>query len=261
MKHLNAVVLDLEMTGLCPKTDKIIEIGALKVREGEFVGSFERLLDPGRPLEPETEEITGITDEMLHEAPEFADICYELLEFLKDDVLLGHNILHDFSFLKRAVINVLPKKSRFERQGIDTLKIARSLLPTEQKKTLPALCASYGIPHKAHRALDDARATLLLYQALWQQYGGVQPEKFLPHPLLYQVKRDTPIMPKQIAQIEKLLAQYHMENSADLTKMTKSEASRFIDRMKAAYGSAAKEQADGRTVLGAEMQIKGIGQK
>lgn len=260
MNHLNAVVLDLEMTGLSPKTDKIIEIGALKVREGEIVGSFERLLDPGRPLEPKTVEITGITDEMLHDAPEFADICNELLEFLGEDILLGHNIIHDFSFLKRAVINVLPKKSSFERRGVDTLKIARGLLPAEQKKTLPALCAYYGILHQPHRASDDARATLLLYNALWQQFGEESPDKFLPRPLLYQVKRDTPVMPKQIAQIERLLKEYHIEYAGDLTKMTKSEASRFIDRMKAVYGSSSGEQMDRKPDAETEMSVKSAGQ-
>lgn len=243
MKDFNAVALDLEMTGLNPKTDKIIEIGALRIRHGEVTDSYQRLVCPGRLLEAATVQMTGITDEMLADAAEFADIMPELLAFLGEDVLLGHNVVQDFSFLKRAVINALPKNSRFERSGIDTLKIARGLLPAEQKKALPQLCEYYQIVYKPHRALNDALAAFHVYGKLWQEFGQSSPEKFAPRPLVYQVKRDTPIMKKQIEQIERLLAQQGIESPYDLTKMTKSEASRYIDRIRAQSRSFRPESA------------------
>ena len=75
------MVLDLETTGLNPRTDKIIEIGALLVEDGEILDTFSTFVSPGRKLLPQTTEITGITDEMLEHAPVFADIAEKLLAF------------------------------------------------------------------------------------------------------------------------------------------------------------------------------------
>lgn len=153
------MVLDLETTGLNPRTDKIIEIGALLVEDGEILDTFSTFVSPGRKLLPQTTEITGITDEMLEHAPVFADIAEKLLAFLGEHVLLGHSIISDYAFLKKALVNEQPKGFAFERNGLDTLKIARRFLPAEQKKALSALTAYFQIPHEPHRALADAQAT------------------------------------------------------------------------------------------------------
>lgn len=134
MSRGKAVVLDLETTGLNPRTDKIIEIGALLVEDGEILDTFSTFVSPGRKLLPQTTEITGITDEMLEHAPVFADIAEKLLAFLGEYVLLGHSIISDYAFLKKALVNEQPKGFAFERNGLDTLKIARRFLPAEQKK-------------------------------------------------------------------------------------------------------------------------------
>lgn len=232
MSNFSGVVLDLEMTGLDPKTDKIIEIGAIKIRDGKMEDRLEMLFSPGRLLPEKTKQITGITDEMLIHQPQIAERIPELLAFLEDDVFLGHRILHDYSFLKRAVLNTLQKGSKFERNGVDTLKIARSVLPPDQKKNLPALCQYYQITHKPHRGIDDAIATFQLYEKLWEEYGTQKPELFEPKPLVYQVKRETPIMPKQIEQMERLLREHQITSPYDLSKMTKNEASRYFDQLK-----------------------------
>ncbi len=237
MSNLNATVIDLEMTGLNARTEKIIEIGAGKIRDGKIVETYERLLAPGRKLSEETIRITGIKDEMLAGCPTFAEIMDEFLEFIGDDVLLGHNVIFDYSFLKKAVINESPKGTRFERDGIDTLKIARRFLPGEQKKTLTELCAYYGIAYHAHRALDDALATFRLYEVLWEAYYEKGPDIFEPKPLVYQVKKESPVMAKQIAQITRLSEQYGTQCPYELEKMTKNEASRYIDKLKSLYGA------------------------
>lgn len=146
MSRGKAVVLDLETTGLNPRTDKIIEIGALLVEDGEILDTFSTFVSPGRKLLPQTTEITGITDEMLEHAPVFADIAEKLLAFLGEHVLLGHSIISDYAFLKKALVNEQPKGFAFERNGLDTLKIARRFLPAEQKKALSALTAYFQIP-------------------------------------------------------------------------------------------------------------------
>lgn len=226
------MVLDLETTGLNPRTDKIIEIGALLVEDGEILGTFSTFVSPGRKLLPQTTEITGITDEMLEHAPVFADIAEKLLAFLGEHVLLGHSIISDYAFLKKALVNEQPKGFAFERNGLDTLKIARRFLPAEQKKALSALTAYFQIPHEPHRALADAQATFLLYEKLWDLYEEGTPSAFIPFPLHYQIKREAPVMPKQIEQIRRLLEERGIPCDRDLSQLTKNEASRLADQIR-----------------------------
>ncbi len=239
MSNLNATAIDLEMTGLNARTEKIIEIGATKIRDGNVTETYHKLLNPGRKLDEKTVQITGITDDMLIGCPAFAEIKDEFLEFIGEDILLGHNVIFDYSFLKKAIINESPKGTRFERKGIDTLKIARRFLPGEQKKQLTALCEYYGIEYRAHRALDDALATFRLYELLREEYYEKGADIFEPKPLVYQVKKESPVMAKQIEQITRLSQQYGIECPYDLEKMTKNEASRYIDKIKSGFGSVA----------------------
>ena len=136
---------------------------------------------------------------------------------------------------KPSIPSRSPKGTRFEKKGIDTLKIARRFLPGDQKKTLTDLCAYYGIEYSAHRAKDDALATYRLYEMLWEAYYEAGPDMFEPKPLVYQVKKESPVMAKQIAQITRLTEQYGVECPYDLFSMTKNEASRYIDRLRTAF--------------------------
>lgn len=240
MSNLNATVIDLEMTGLNARTEKIIEIGAARIRDGKVVETFATLLHPGRKPDEKIVQITGITEEMLDGCPTFAQVQEDFLKFIGDDILLGHNVIFDYSFLKKAVINESPKGTRFEKKGIDTLRIARRFLPGGQKKQLTALCEYYGIEYHAHRALDDALATFRLYEVLWETYYEQGPDIFEAKPLVYQVKKESPVMRKQIEQITRLLQQYEVECPYELEKMTKNEASRYIDKLKSLYGVAGK---------------------
>lgn len=95
------VSLDLETTGLNPKLDKIIEIGMVKVCDGEITAQMETFVNPGRALEQRIVELTGIEDKQLADAPEIAEILPEALAFIGDDILLGHGVLFDYSFMKR----------------------------------------------------------------------------------------------------------------------------------------------------------------
>ncbi|MBO5657491.1 MAG: 3'-5' exonuclease, partial [Agathobacter sp.] len=151
------VVIDLEMTGLSPKQHKVIEIGALRVRDGKEVAALELLVNPKCVIPEKVVALTGITDTMVAEGLEEDAAMSRLLEFIGEDILVGHNLVFDYSFLKQWEINHKIKK---ERRGCDTLKIARALLPVEQSKKLEELSTFFGICHKrGHRALDDARAT------------------------------------------------------------------------------------------------------
>lgn len=98
------VVLDLETTGLSPKTDRIIEIGAARVRQGKIEQVYTTFVNPGRELTGHTKELTGIKDEDLANAPFIEDIIEDFLGFAGEDCLLGHKILFDYSFVKKAAI-------------------------------------------------------------------------------------------------------------------------------------------------------------
>lgn len=232
------VCIDLETTGLDPKRDKIIEIGAVKVERGEITGEWETFVNPERKLEERIVELTGIRDEQLTEAEKIANILPEFFDFLEDKALLGHCVLFDFSFLKKAAVN---ERMTFERTGIDTLKIARKYLKDLESRSLESLCRHYGISHNAHRALEDARATVRLYQKLSEEFYKKEEEAgekslFCPRPLLYQAKRDTPLTIPQKEQLYKLLDKHKLIVDYEVESLTRSEASRKIDRILAEYG-------------------------
>lgn len=235
------ICLDLETTGLNPKTDKIIEIGAVKVRNGEIIDSFETFVAPERKLEQRIVELTGITDEMLENAPSKEEVIPKFIQFAGEDILLGHSVLFDYSFMKRAAVNC---KLTFERQGIDTLKIARKFLPELESRSLGFLCFHYQIAHNAHRAMADAIATVNLYKKLCELFYNE--EDFKPAPLVYKVKRETPITKPQKERLYRLLELHKLslEQDSDMSKflemevdkLTRNEASRYTDQILSRYG-------------------------
>lgn len=225
------ISIDLETTGLNPKQDKIIEIGALYVEQGEIKKQFSTFVNPGCGLQERITQLTGIREENLADAPYIEIVLPKLFDFMGELPLLGHSILFDYSFLKKAAVNL---GRSFERHGTDTLKIARKYLPDLESRSLEYLCNYYQIPHQAHRALEDARATHVLYGRLKEEFGKKEPEEdlFAPKPLNYQVKRDTPATKAQKEQLIRLLEQRGEKLSPDVQRLTRSEASRYVDKIK-----------------------------
>jgi DNA polymerase-3 subunit alpha (Gram-positive type) len=134
------VCVDVETTGLNPKSENIIEIGAVKVVDGQVVDTFQSFLKPRKPLEDRIVALTGITDEMLVDAPDGKKVMPLFAEFCGDLPLVGHNLIFDYAFLKRAMLN---EKLSFERKGVDTLKIARKYLPELESRNLGFLCQHF----------------------------------------------------------------------------------------------------------------------
>lgn len=227
------VCLDLETTGLNPKRDKIIEIGVIKVKDGEIIGQLESFVNPQRPLDERIVELTGIRDEQLGGAPDIEDTLPELIDFIGEDILLGHSVLFDYSFVKKAAVN---QRLKFEKFGIDTLKIARKFLPDLESRSLGFLCEHFGIEHSAHRALADAKATSQLYCRLAELFYEGHEEEFKPTLLSYRAKRDTPITIPQKQQLYKLMDRHKMKLDYNVEKLTRSEASRIITRLLEEYG-------------------------
>ncbi len=238
------VCVDLETTGLNPKTDKIIEIGAVKVVNGVETDFFSTFVNPGRRLDEHITQLTGIRDEDLTDAPYIQEVLPELLAFLEGQVWLGHRVIFDYSFVKKAALDA---KLPLRALGIDTLQLARKYLPEAEKKNLEYLCEYFQIPHKAHRALDDARATVKLYEILCEKFEGMQhlqeepevgavPSLFSPKLLVCNIKRDTPATKAQKEQLCRLLSLHKLELGADVEQMSRSEAGRTIDKILAKYG-------------------------
>lgn len=224
------VVLDLETTGLYPKHDRVIEVGALRIRDGKVVDTYSTFVNPQQKLSEKVTEITGITDGDLEHAPTMEEIWMDLFSFLGEDMLLGQRILFDYSFLKRIAVN---HNFSFERKGIDTLKIARKYLADLESRKLSSLCDYYGIKIHAHRALEDARATHNLYQKLCEKFESEENDVvFIPQPLIYQIKKESPVTASQLEQLRRITEQKHLKLEIAIDSLTKNEASRLIDQIR-----------------------------
>lgn len=228
------IALDLETTGLSPSADRILEIGAVKIVNGQILETYETLVNPGRKIEKRIEELTGITDEMAAGGTDTKEAVTKLVEFCGDLPLLGHNILFDYSFVKQNAINLdLP----FDKEGIDTLKIARILFPDMEHRSLQALCGYYHIrPEKAHRAACDAMAAMELYQRMREQFPDSPEELFAPKPLTYRARKQGPITPAQKGYLNDLIKYHKITLDKSVDSLTKNEASRIIDRIILEHG-------------------------
>lgn len=225
------ISFDLETTGLNPKRDKIIEVGAVKVLAGKEVDYLNFFVNPGIKLPDRIIEITGITDEDVTDARSISEELEGLLEFMGDLPILGQSVLFDYSFLKKACQD---QKIELEKEGLDTLKLARIYLPNLKSKQLSSLCQYYKIPLRAHRACEDARATHHLYKKLCENF--YDEKTFAPQKLFYKVKRDTQITKRQEIYLNDLIEKHQLEVNYTVSKLFKSEASREIDKILSTFG-------------------------
>jgi DNA polymerase-3 subunit epsilon len=167
------VVIDLETTGGSAAHCAITEVGAVKLRGGECLGTYQTLVDPGCAIPPEITMITGITEAMVMRAPRMEAVMPSLLEFLGDGVIVGHNIRFDIGFLNAALDQ--QDRPRLPHRSIDTLALARRLLRDEVPNCkLGTLADRLRLSHTpSHRALDDALATGDLLHLLLERAGSL----------------------------------------------------------------------------------------
>lgn len=156
------VAVDTETTGLDFDLCNIIEIGAVKVNDGQIVDSFKTLIKVDEKLPPFIVHLTGITDEMLADAPSLNEVMTDFDAFVGDSILLAHNASFDMNFLYTAYERALGKPLR--NDYVDTLRVARRALPQLQHRTLPDLCEAFEVVNEGeHRAYGDALATVQCY--------------------------------------------------------------------------------------------------
>lgn len=159
------VVVDLETTGFSPVNDKIIEIGAIKVSDGFIVGEYSTLVNPMCGVSQEILDLTGIRGWDLYEAKEMKELVSDFHDFVGDSILVGHNVNFDVNFLYEDILKYMGVK--FQNDFVDTLKMARKLLPELENHKLDTLMKYFSIKEReCHRALDDCIATLDVYNGL-----------------------------------------------------------------------------------------------
>ncbi|MFZ5650496.1 MAG: PolC-type DNA polymerase III [Bacillota bacterium] len=159
LRDLRIVVLDTETTGLKPHAgDEIISIGACVVKDGKILAeNFHKLVNPMRSIPRFITELTGISDEMVADAPDFCPVVCEFLDYLKDSVLVGHSIDFDINFLN---YKLKPYSLKICNFNFDTGMISRALYPQLKIHTLDSILSSMGIiPEGRHTALGDALLT------------------------------------------------------------------------------------------------------
>lgn len=171
------IVFDVETTGLSAVYDTIIELAAVRIEQGEIVDRFESFANPHHPLSQTTTDLTGITDDMVKDAPEVEDVLKDFHEWCGDGILVAHNASFDMGFLNQGYSKIGYEKA--PNPVIDTLELARFLFPELKNHRLNTLCKHLDIElTQHHRAIYDAEATGYL---LWKLVQGLLQKEITNH--------------------------------------------------------------------------------
>ena len=155
------VVFEIETTGFSAVTDRIIEIGAVKVEDGKITDKFSTFVNPKRPIPFRITELTGITDEMVIDSPDIETILPQFIEFIGDAVLVAHNASFDVGFIEQ---NCKRQKIEADFTYVDTVALARVLLPALNRFKLDTVAKALNISlENHHRAVDDAGCTAEIF--------------------------------------------------------------------------------------------------
>ncbi len=155
------VVFDIETTGLTPRTDRITEIGAVKLKAGQIIDSFSTLINPEMEIPYNIIQLTGITNEMVADQRTIKDVMPEFINFIGDCPLVAHNAMFDWGFIRSKAFEL---GSDLKNTVLDTLQLSRTLLTTLKKHKLNIVCEHLGIKlENHHRAVNDAEATAQMF--------------------------------------------------------------------------------------------------
>ena len=175
LRDLDFVVVDVEATGAKTPPNRLIELGAYRIRRGRIVDKFLSLVNPEIPIPRFVASLTGISNEMVRRAPVFAELAPQWLDFVSDSVLVAHNAPFDTSFLNHEISRVYPGH-RMVNPHLCTVRLSRRALPDLSNHRLDTIASHFSIPISSrHRAGSDALATaeifLLLLTELEETHG------------------------------------------------------------------------------------------
>ncbi|RDW19515.1 PolC-type DNA polymerase III [Oceanobacillus arenosus] len=177
LEEATYIVFDVETTGLSAVYDTIIELAAVKIHKGEIMDRFEAFANPHHPLSDTTIELTGITDDMVKDAPEVDEVIRDFHEWMGDDILVAHNASFDMGFLNQALSRI--NYDNAVNPVVDTLELARFLFPELKNHRLNTLCKHLDIElTQHHRAIYDAEATGYL---LWKLVQKLLNQEIINH--------------------------------------------------------------------------------
>lgn len=236
------VAVDLETTGIGAKKEKITEIGMVKVIGGQVADTYHTMVNPHRSIPEKIVELTGISDDMVKDAPGIEEIMPEVIAFCEGLPILGHQIIFDYGFLLQAAVN---QKLKFDKMGMDTLKLCRLLMPAGEKKNLGAACAYFGIRQEtAHRALSDAMSAHRLYVELKNRFGAERGDLFEPKILQYKAKKEKPASKRQKQHLQDLIKYHRIDVTVQIDHMSGNEISRMIDKIIFTHGRIPESARD-----------------
>lgn len=234
-------VIDLETTGLDPSYDDIIEMAAIEVIDGKIISEYSSLVNPGYKLDSFIIELTGITNEMLRNAPDLNKVLPEFLKYIKDNIVVGHNVNFDVNFIYDNCMMLLNKS--FNNNFIDTMRLSRKILPNLKHHRLIDLSNHYNLNYqKAHRALNDCIITNTCFKYLYNdaitQYGSE--ELFVKNCFKNQKKSNRTIntkTKKKLSEITTINTEFDTSHmlygktcvfTGVLDKMTRNQAAQFV---------------------------------
>lgn len=167
MLHRNEqlfAIVDTETTGGNPSKDRIMEIAIIIHNGKRVIEQYSTLINPETPIMPFVVALTGISDEMVKDAPTFQEIAHKIFQLTEDKIFVAHNVRFDYGILRNEFKRI---GIRFDRKQLCTVKLARQIVPGLSSYSLGRLCRELGIPVDArHRAYGDAEATALLFEKL-----------------------------------------------------------------------------------------------
>ena len=167
------IVVDLETTGLDPEIDEIIQIGAIKIQQDKIIDKFNSLVKPSRPISDFIRELTGITNEELDKADDIKNVLPLFLDFIGDNILIGHNVNFDINFIYDNSLKIL--NTPFKNDFVDTLRIARKLLKELNHHRLDDLIKHYNLEKREeHQALNDCELTLKIYKNMLNEIEDIE---------------------------------------------------------------------------------------
>ena len=231
------VVFDIETTGFSSVKDKIIEIGAVKVENGKIVSRYSTFVNPEVPIPFEITKLTSITDAMVIDAPKIENVLPEFMEYVGDAVLVAHNAGFDVGFIEENC-----KRLGIERKltSVDTVALARVLLPTLSRYKLNVVAKTLGISlENHHRAVDDAGATAEIFVKFVEmlkerkittlkginEFGAMNPDairKMPAHHVIILAKNDVGRV-----NLYTLVSMSHLKYFGRMPRIPKSELNRY----------------------------------
>ena len=221
------IAIDLETTGIRLSKDKIIEVGLLKVKDLHIIDTFSCVINPDMQVDDKILELTKISKNELENAKRIHEVINHIVDFCEDYVLLGHNTIFDYSFVKKEANRA---GLEFEKRGIDTYKLCKRVLPENVRKNLTDACNYFGIERKnSHRAFSDAYYTHVLFQEIIKNFKTLE---ISLEAMKVKIKKFVPIRKRTKEDLQKLLNCHRIGCKVNIDLLSESEAKRMMDKIK-----------------------------